>query len=234
MSSENTGTEKRFGEKIVAAWFETVINPALQALYLERERLSKKSWTWQHMPGQLESIRYVRQMILAGYMPNFEQFTKYHPQIGENINFHDEEVAQLAVACKRLESAILDSDDFREAFNRLTSEEALAELGVSSNDLFFSNDASDRLGWIAQEIINGTGEIPSYVGHSRLWNKRRDEFMRVLSNSAVSEEKLQADRAGEKLLQTVNRLIELLESARDQLSLEHDVPPVPTSSMVAA
>src|SRR5882672_3409720 len=94
--------EKRFGGKIVAAWFETVINPALQGLSLEQEQLSRKSWTWQFMPGRLESIRHVSQMIPAGYAPNLEQFKKYHPVISENITFHDGEVAQLFVACKNL------------------------------------------------------------------------------------------------------------------------------------
>ncbi|MGH9856033.1 MAG: hypothetical protein ACREBD_39865, partial [Blastocatellia bacterium] len=67
-----------------------------------------------------------------------------------------------------------------------------------------------------------------------LWNRYRNEFMRVLDHPQVSYAKSLTDRAGEKLLQTVNRLIELLTDVRDQLSLEYDVPPVPAASMVVA
>src|SRR5262249_43350201 len=139
----NEPVEKRFGEKIVMAWFETVINPVLRALSIEEERLSKKSWTWQYIPGRLESIRYVGQMIPIGYAPNLEQFKKYHPVISENITFHDDQVAQLSVACKNLERTILDSDEMQRVFSRVTTAEALAELGSSLNDLFFGGDPSE-------------------------------------------------------------------------------------------
>jgi len=226
--------ERRFGEKIVAAWFETVINPVLRALSVEEQRLSKKSWTWQFIPGRLESIRYVSQMIPVGYAPNLEQFRKYHPVISENITFHDDQAAQLFVACKNLERAILESSALVEIFERVTTDEALSELGKSLGDMFVGDEESEHLRWIAQEIINGAGEIPSYFNHAPLWNRRRNEFMRVLDHPQVSEAKALTDRAGEKLLQTVNRLIELLAITRDQLSLQYDVPPVPTASMMVA
>jgi hypothetical protein len=224
--------EKRVGEKIVAAWFETVINPALRSLALERERLRKKSWTWQFMPGRLELIRCVSQMIPAVYEPNLEQFKKYHPAISENITFHDDEAAQLFVACKNLERAILKSGALGKVFARVTTDEALSELDKSLGDMFVGAEEAERLGWIAQEIINGTGEIPSYILHAPLWNRHRDEFMRVLEHPQVSEAKALTDRAGEKLLQTVDRLIELLTDTRDRLSFEYDVPLVPAASLV--
>ncbi len=225
---------KRFGEKIVAAWFETVINPTLRALSLEQELLIKKNRTWQFMPGRLESIRSVSQMIPAGYAPNLEQFKKYHPVISDNITFHDDEVAQLFVACKNLERAILESGALEKVFASVTTDEALNDLGKSLGDLFVGAEQPERLGWIAQEIINGAGEIPNYFYHAPLWNKYRNEFMRILDHPQVSHAKTLTDRAGEKLLQTVNRLIELLTDTRDQLSLEYDVPPVPAASMVVA
>jgi hypothetical protein len=176
----NEPVEKHFGAKIVAAWFETVINPALRSLSVEQKQLSNKSWTWQFMPGRLESVRHVSQMIPAAYAPNLEQFRKYHPLIDENITFHDGQVAQLSVACKKLESAILESGELREVFARITTDEALSEIGKNLGDMFPGAEESERLGWIAQEIINGSREIPSYFMHSPLWNRRRDDFMRVL------------------------------------------------------
>ncbi len=225
----------RFGVKIVTAWFETVINPVLNGLAVESHYLSKKNWTWQFMPGRLESIRTVAQMIPAGYLPNLEQFLKYHSPIGENIKFHDDNVAQLFVACGNLQRAILGSSEFKRIFSELTTDAALNEVGKTLKDLFFTdNDETLRLGWIAQEIINGTERLPSYINHSSLWNRYRDDFMRVLDDPGINVEKLGVDAAGGAVLQMVDRLIQQLSETRDQLSLEYDVPPVPTASTAAA
>jgi hypothetical protein len=142
--------------------------------------------------------------------------------------------AQLSLACKELESAILKSDSLREVFARVTTDEALSEVGKSLRDMFPLAEGYERLGWIAQEIINGSREIPSHFMHSPLWNRHRDDFMRVLDATDVSYTKTLTYQAGKQLLQTVNRLIELLADTRDQLSLEYDVPPVPMDSMVIA
>ena len=44
MSNENPSAEGRFGEKIVTAWFETVINPVINALSVEQQYLGKKNY----------------------------------------------------------------------------------------------------------------------------------------------------------------------------------------------
>jgi hypothetical protein len=234
MSNENKATEKRFGVKIVTAWFESVINPALQGLAMEQEQLEKKSLTWQFLPGGFELIRLVKQMIPIGYAPNLEQFETYHPVISENIKAHDNEVAQLFVVCMNLQREILDSGELEKIFARVTTEENLNKLGKSLNDMFTGGYKPEYLGWIAQEMINRTGELPSYIKHSPLWNMHRDEFMQVLNHEQVSGAKVSTDRAGEKLLGTVNHLIRLLKETREQLSLEYDVPLVPTVSIIAA
>lgn len=230
----NEPVEMRFGEKIVASWFETVINPVVRSLSMEQQRLSNKSWTWLSIPGRLESIRYVSQMIPAVYAPNLEQFRKFHPVINENITSHDNQVAQLSFACKKLEDTILKSERMRETFARVTTDESLSEVGKSLGDMFPGAKGTERLVWIAQDIINGAREIPSFLMHSPLWNRYRIDFIRVLDDPEVSPAKTLTDRAGEQLLQTVNRLIELLTETRDQLSLEYDVPLVSIASTIIA
>lgn len=234
MSVENAIAEKRFGVKIVTAWFESAINPIIEGLSIEQERLSRKSWTWQFMPGRLESIRYIGQMVPVGFGANLDQFAKYHQDIGETMRIHDEQARDLFVACKNLERAILDSGELDKIFTRVTTDEALRDLGKSLNDMFVGAGPSERLGWIAQEVINRTDKLPTYVNHAPLWNRYRDDFMAVLNQPSLKEAGASADRACEKLLQTVNRLIESLSSTREQLSLEYDVPPVPTASMLIA
>lgn len=217
--------EKRVGPTIVTAWFGTVINPILDGLEVEKERLSRKSWTWQFMPGRLESIRYVKQMILPMYWPNLEHFGRFYPVIKENMDFHDGEVSTLFVACQTLQSEIMENNQFKELVARVTSADALQ--GLSLLELFGSSTEMEQRGWIAQCMVNGSGELPSYIMHAPLWNKCRDEFMRVLEEPTVRKAKKLTDRAGEKLLGTVVHLSKLLNETRDALSAEYDVPPVP-------
>ncbi len=224
MSSENAVSEKGFGEKIATAWFESVINPALVGLAFEQQQLKAKNYTWQFMPGRLGSLRYVEQMIPFGSVPNLEQFETYHPVIRQNIKIHDEEVAQLAVTCMNLQRAILDSGELEKIFARLTTPENLAKLGKTLDDMFFGGYKSEYLGWIAQEVINHTGNLPTYVNHYPLWNGHRKEFMEVVNSEQVKGAEISVDRAGEKLLKTTEHLIKLLKDARNQLSIEYDVP----------
>jgi hypothetical protein len=228
MSADNMANEKRFGPRIVATWFETVINPLLQALQVEQQRLRKRNWTWQFMPGRLESIRYIREMIPAIYVPNLDQFARFHPVIKENMDFHDDEVAHLSVACMNLQRVLIDGDSLKKIFERVTSDESLRHLGMSLKSMFGSSTEIEQLGWIAEAIINSSGELPGYINHSPLWNRHHEEFMSVLDQPAASEAKTLTDRAGEKLQQMAEHLIKRLTETRDDLSLKYDVPPVPT------
>lgn len=236
MNNENAATEPRFGKNIVAAWFETVINPILSSISVEKDYLTKKYWTWQAVPGRLESIRRVDDMIPSGYQPNLRQFERYHPIIKESIGFYDDAVTSLFVACKNMARVILDSGALKPILDEVTTDAALAELGKSRSDLFFGGGVDENMkqGWIAQEIINGTVSLPSYMGHSPLWNKHRDRFMEVLDHPEVREAHGLVEHAGKDLLEKADRLSELLAETRDRLSIQTDVPPVPMSSMIAA
>lgn len=62
---ENSVIERVAGEagpRIVRSWFDTVINPLLQNLGLEKNLLQEKNWTWTVPPGKLESIRPIKEM----------------------------------------------------------------------------------------------------------------------------------------------------------------------------
>jgi hypothetical protein len=216
------------GPRTARSWVWTVINPLLQALKFEQELLERKCWTWQFMPGRLESIRDVRHMILAAYVPNLEQFVTYYPIIRENIDIHDGEAAQLSVSCMNLQKALLDRPGLKETFKRVTSDEALSALGKNLGDMFTSDNDSECLGWIAQEIINGTYKLPSHINHSPLWNKYQNEFLALREIPEISYNFSLANRAGEKLLQTVQHLVALLREVRDQLAQAYDVPLIPS------
>ncbi len=224
MSGKNTVSEKRVGERIAAAWIASVINPALTVLAFEQQQLKAKNYMWQ-FPGRLGSLRQVKQMIPFGCVPNLELFEMYYPVISENIKIRDEEVAQLAVTCMNLQREILDSGELEKIFTRLTTPENLARLGKRLDDMFPGGYKPEDLGWIAQEVINHTGNLPTHINHYPLWNAHQKEFMEVVNSEQVKGAERLVDRAGEKLLKTTEHLIKLLEDARTRLSIEYDVPP---------
>jgi hypothetical protein len=58
--------------------------------------------------------------------------------------------------------------------------------------------------------------------------------MEAVNHEQVKGAELLVDRAGEKLLGTIDHLVKLLKDARNKLSIDYDVPPVPTVSIIAA
>lgn len=92
----------KVGERIVRAWFDTVVNAMLQAMSWEETRLTARNWTWRFELNQLESIRPCRQMIVPVAIDNLEQFASYYPPVAQNIKFHDDYRIRLLVACQLL------------------------------------------------------------------------------------------------------------------------------------
>lgn len=219
-------TNPKFGPKLVTSWFESVINPVLNSLATELRYLNQKNWTWQYKPGRLASIRSVREMVPLGYAPNFDQFERYHPAIREAASHHDEKVANLFVACQGLQAALMEDEELQ----RIVAA-ALVEDPSSSMVTFRPPDA---VGWIAQEVINRSGDLPPHIIHSVIWNNHRDRFLAVLSRPELSEAVALVDRAGDVLIPEVELLIGMLRDTRDELSITYDVPPVPTAASMAA
>src|SRR5438309_1267884 len=142
------------GERIVRAWFDTVINPLLDGLAWEQARLEAKNWTWQFRPGHLESIHPLHQMISPAAIDNLEQFLRFYPDLSERKQDHDGQVAQLFVACKGLQHALEDSSELSETYGRVTSEAALRELGTDLTSLFETASPDEHLSILAQYIVN--------------------------------------------------------------------------------
>lgn len=225
----NTKTNSRkktpkVGGRIVRSWFDTVINPLLQALKWEEKRLEKKDWTWQAQPGHLESIRPIKDMVPPLAEDNLEHFIKFYPVIKENMDFHDQERVNLFVACKNLQRVIEESDELRAIYQRAKADDSKTQDGISINSAFAINTEADHLAVLAQYIVNQSGGLPFHYVYWPVWNKYRDELLALLDHPAIKPKKKLVEGAGEKLLKTVRRLIELLKEAREQLSLEHDEP----------
>ena len=116
------------GPNIVRAWFDTVINPLLDALEVEHDLLRKKNWTWQFQAGGLESIRHIIGHIALEARPNLELFIQLNPEIAVLGEKHDKAVDKRSQACAELQTALQSCSRLRELYLKFTSPKSLATL----------------------------------------------------------------------------------------------------------
>lgn len=218
------GQRQKFGPHIVRAWFDTVLNPLLQALSVERECLEKKDWTWRFVPGGLEAIRPVRAHVDVDARDNLEQFLGLHFDTNDLVRVHDNNVTALSDRCGRLQTRLEHSPELLHLYKRVTSPAALSRMGASLEQLFGAYPPSDHIGLLAQYIVNNTGDLPTYHGAAPLWNKHKAEFLALLDHRFVKADAARTAKAGQILFKGVELLFRQLKDVRLVLSLEADVP----------
>lgn len=213
------------GPNIVRAWFDTVINPLLEALEVERDLLRKKNWTWQFQAGGLESIRHITAHIALEARPNLELFAELNPQIAVLLEKHDKAVDKLSQACAEIQTALQSCPRLRGLYLRFTSPKSLATMHRTVADLFGAYPQSQHLSLLSQYIVNNSPDLPDYYYTAPLWNKYRRIFLALLSRPSVRSRSNAVNAAGLELSRLVDRLIVLLRTTRLRLSLKYDVPP---------
>lgn len=229
--TKNFPTKGKVYPNIVRAWFDTVLNPLLQALDVEQERLERKDWTWRFIPGGLEEIRVVRAHLDIDARDNLEQFLELHTAVALFVRTHDKNVAFLSDKCEQLQHRIELSPELFGVYKRVTSREALSDIGATLQEIFGAYPPEKHISLLAQYIVNNTGELPAYHPTARLWNKHRDEFLAILRHRSIILHATATNKAGDALLRIVVRLFRLLKDTRLKLSLEHDVPYVATTRL---
>jgi hypothetical protein len=217
-------TKRSVGPNIVRAWFDTVLNPLLQALAIEEGHLQVKDWTWRFVPGGLEAIRPIRAYLDVDARENLGQFLELQSRASLVVQWHDESVSILSSKCGDLQNALERSSELRAVYKRLTSPEALSKVGANLQQIFGAYPPEHHLALLAQYIVNNMGELPEYHSTSPLWNRHKNEFLAVLRHRSVVLEAVATSKAGDKVLNNVGRLIRVLKETRLKLSLEHDVP----------
>jgi len=213
-----------YGDRIVWAWFDTVINPLLQGLRREQSLLKVRDWTWRFRRAELEFIRPVHGHLDPLAVENLEQLIMFHPEIGERIEIHDRGQSELCAQCGQLQQIITKKSNLRSLYQRRTSQQFLSQLGVSLNRLFGAYHKSEHVKLLAEYVVNNTAPLPDYYTLAPLWNGYKDEFLSVLEAPEVKEQSDRTTDAGEELLRATDLLVESLKRTRSQLSLEHDIP----------
>lgn len=212
------------GPHIVRAWFDTVINPLLDALRTEQEFTTRKNWTWRWRSQKFELLLPVEAIVGGALKDNLVQLMNIEKAVESPILQHDRYLLELAESCKQLQDVVYSSPNLQKTFKKATSKTSLQKLNVTIHDIFGGYPLDDQLGIITQYVINRTPPLPDYYVAHQLWNEWRETFIQILDDSDIKSLIHNMDTVGIKLLQAITRLINTLEKTRDRLSLVHDVP----------
>jgi len=215
----------RVGPRIVRAWFDTVLNPLLQSLDLERDLIAKQNWTFVFRTATLELIRPVRRYLEIEAQQNLDQILELTVGLSGRVESHDHAVERLQAAVVTLHEALVTNRKFLELCDALLAEEKLRELGVESvQEIFGAYPPSDRYELIAQYAVNNSREQPLHYSTARFWNRNRDALLRSLTIPGVREHHAAVIEIGQQLAATNTALARQLRDLRHELSLREDVP----------
>lgn len=218
------GKRGQVGPHILRAWFDTIINPLLESVEREQQLLAEKNWTWRFRPGTLEAIRELRAYVDRDVWPNLEQFELLHPEVKRVGDTHDQQVLILKSNCQRLHEALRTNLDLQSIFRQATSPESLRDMGRELRDLFGAYPESDYFDLLAEYVVNGIKNLPSYYTTAPLWNRHSDKFLQILEHPTIRSCWQATSKAGDAAFHDSHRLSQLLKEVRLRLSLEHDVP----------
>lgn len=214
---------KAVGPNIVRAWFDVVINPLLYGLAAERRVLASGNWTWSFERGRLQSAVPVREHVVSEGWDMLEQFLRFRPECRPAIQEHDLQVERLLNACKDFQLALSSSHALQEAFRR--AEEELRSQPRGTLVYVFGPVPPERyLDALAEYGVNNVGDLPQHYSTAAFWNAHKHEFLNARQSDEVRPHWEATREAGAQALRAAANLTEVLKTARDELSLEHDVP----------
>jgi hypothetical protein len=226
-------SERKIGREIVRSWFDTVINPLLQGLGSERKLLAKQNWTWRFEQQRLLSISHIKSSIAFQALDNLDQFLNFGPPAAQEckplMDRHDGLVEYLTDACGALQGALRESAELTATYEKAKLDADLVQPGRDFSSLFGAYPPPLHLDVLAEDIVNGTGLLPNYYTTAPLWNKYRDELLQTREAPGIRPHWETCRKGGAELEVTADRLIHLVKSIRQDLSVEHDLPLVQTS-----
>jgi hypothetical protein len=209
---------------IVRSWFKNVINPVIRQLRGELPYLEKKNWSWQVFPKRLDCIRSTNFSLIHAE-DTLNQFLSFYPDIKEMFRLYERGVLDLYAACDDLHTAIKESEDLKAVFETAKADITKTSPGEPINGVFsIPSDEDYHLEHHAHYIVIGAGELPIHNSHRFVWSKYRDQFLALLERPGIRPKKQQMDEAGERLLMTVRKFIDLLVETKTPLSLAFGEP----------
>jgi hypothetical protein len=207
------------------AWFDTVINPLLEALEMEMQLLSENNWTWRLRPPRLEFIRKTGSCLDREGKINIKQMIKENKKTKVLVEHHDAQIDQLQQSCLQLHKLLVENVNLRNIYNQLTKGRVLAELNTNKSALFGpSSSDEDNIALIAEYIVNNKKTIPNYHTLHPLWDKYADEFLNLREKNTIKNIHLDNIKAGAILHSLAQNLCSHLEEIQYALSQQSGEP----------
>ena len=170
-------------------------------------------------------IRPVRNYLEEKAWANLEQILELDATLDANVQSHDSAVRGLLQALTSVHSGLLSNKEFTDSVYSLLTPERLAELGVNSVEQIFGlYPPSDRLGLVAQYVVNCLGDQPPRYSTARFWNSNREVLLAFLNVPDVRERYAGALSLGDHLTSVGMTLVRQLKTIRRDLSFRYDIP----------
>ena len=219
----------RVGPRIVRAWFDTLLNPAISALSIELGLLLRRRWTFSFSARALELIQPLGQRFHGA---NLDQFREMNSLAASEFDAHDALAGELQRAVTALFDALVSDKKFIDLCDSLLAPESLRTVGIADvSEVFGAYRPELRYSLLAEYVVNNTGELPAHYATAKLWNRHRDAFQKCLTSLPEVSERVPVTLAAAERLANANRALDkLLKSLRQQLSLHHDVPIEPANA----
>ena len=213
------------GPVTVREWFDSILNPLIDALESEMIWIRMRNFTWRFRPGAFEFILPIPRHIDYRYKPNLEHVRAEYPDIDSAFTNHDSLANALQGEATRLQGLIAADADFRRLFERAISSDSLAALGLSSaTQVFGAYQEQDRIHLLAQYVINNSDELAEHYSTAKLWNAHRQELLSIRTLPGVQGPYQELLSLADELLFADEAILVQLKELRHRLSRDHDVP----------
>jgi hypothetical protein len=223
MSVETHQTPK-VGDRIVRAWFDTVLNPLLQGLATESSLLAEGNLTWRFQQHRFASLVPVRQHIFGEAWDNLDQFLSLNPDYVVLLEGHDRDLDALGVKCRALENRLSESEALLQLLDRVKSSIGDLHGYRDFREIFGAIEPANYSKLVAEYIINNTETLPSYYTTAEFWNRYHEQFLKVreVDENRPFWDAMKAEK--DKFSATVDRLATALKTRRHELSISANVP----------
>ena len=217
----------RIGPRIVRAWFDTALNPMIESIERELALLEMKNWTYSFGARTLELVQPLKRRLQNA---NLQQILHMNGSLSATLENHDASVEALTTAVKMLHAGLVTSSNFVEICDSLLTEKNLNELDIHEpREIFGAYPPADRYNLIAQYVVNHAGELPHHYSTAKFWNRNRGILLGCLNEiTNVQDLHEAAIRAAQQLIDVSKALEKHLNRFRQQLSLQFDVPIIPS------
>lgn len=219
-------------QRVAHTWLNHVIRPFLEKLRGEYDRLNDMRLGWDYTAKELSVVAhfYVREGQIS---LNQTQFLEAHEEIETALNRHDEAINNLLREVALFSRLMQTSINFHELYREAISPNSLRHVRLKyfANEdfddddkiiaaLFGSMSEGDRLGVLAQHVINNDLNLPHSKMISPLWNENRDIFMRILAYPDIAKHCDRVLKKQRALLEIITHLISEMERIRRELAIK--------------